>query len=461
MSVERVSQLESSKPRVVDLEHFLAKALVSPMAARQPKVTSPELSEKMSIGIFVTSLVPKAASQARFQRAVFAGLQRLSASRYSFTVFTFETPKDSKNKGDINYVLIERHGRLIQTLLTWRRGAARTLAFAFKLVGLGNGRLRDILRDWMIYEPRYFKQLQDRNIRLLWNLSQHELPTRLPYIRTIWDINHRIHSVYPEYSYTRYGFDGLDSNMAYSLGRASYVIVGTEEGKRQLVSIYGVHDGKVRVIPFPTPVLECGMPEEVKKVILRDRYLFYPARLWPHKNHAVIIAALKILRDKWKIEIRCVFCGANEGNLDYLLRYAESLGVRDQVEYAGTVDESELVSLYKGAVALVYASAVGPDNLPPLEAMSLGCPVITANVPGAQEQYGDGALYFFPTKEEELAERVRELLESKGVRERLVTRGRYRAASWTVENYAEKVISILDEFAAIARCWERCDSFFS
>jgi len=429
------------------------EALVTPM--------TPEPPEKMSIGIFVTSLVPKGASQARFQQAVFAGLQRLDASRYRFTVFTFEIPDDLKNQKNINYVLIEQHGRLIRTLLFWRSLAARTLLFTFKLVGRGGGRFRDTLLRLMTYEPRYFKQLKDCNIRLVWNMSQHELPTPLPYIRTIWDINHRIHSAYPEYSYTRFGFEGLDRNMAYSLGRASYVIVGTEEGKRQLVTIYGVHESKVRVIPFPTPVLENGTPAGVNKIVLRDPYLFYPARLWPHKNHVVILSALKLLRDKWNIKMRCVFSGANEGNLDYVLRYAERLGVRNQVEYVGLVDEGELASLYKGAIALVYASAVGPDNLPPLEAMSLGCPVITANVPGAQEQYGDAALYFSPTKEEELAERVKELVESKGVRERLVTRGRDRAANWTVEDYANKVLSILDEFAAIARCWERCDSLFT
>jgi glycosyltransferase involved in cell wall biosynthesis len=92
--------------------------------------------------------------------------------------------------------------------------------------------------------------------------------------------------------------------------------------------------------------------------------------------------------------------------------------------------------------------------------MSLGCPVITVDVPGAQEQYGDAALYFFPTKEQELAERVKQLLESKEVRQGLVARGR-RAARWTVEDYAKRVVSVLDEFAEIARCWERCDSSFT
>ncbi len=48
----------------------------------------------------------------------------------------------------------------------------------------------------------------------------------------------------------------------------------------------------------------------------------------------------------------------------------------------GLVDEDELIGLYQHAHALVYLSRFGPENLPPLEALALGCPAIVANVPG-------------------------------------------------------------------------------
>jgi len=88
-----------------------------------------------------------------------------------------------------------------------------------------------------------------------------------------------------------------------------------------------------------------------------------------------------------------VFSGADEGNLSYILKHAEALGVREQVDYRGRVSDEALLALYRGALALVFASAVAPDNLQPLEAMALGCPVIAADVPGAREQYGDAALF--------------------------------------------------------------------
>ena len=424
---------------------------------------SPETNvNRMNVGIFVTSLNPKGAAQARFQQALLTGLQKLNSQRYRFIVLSNDVPEGFKDSDNFTYLKIERNRGWTRVAHFLKARIGRSLLFVCELCGLGGGRLvRDITR-WMSWEPRYHEQLRELNVRLFWNMNQHELPTRVPFIRTIWDLNHRIHSMYPEFSHTRFTFDGLDRNLAYSLARASYVIVGTEEGKRQVESIYGVYHGKVRVIPFPTPELAAN--EEYSgdgRQIARGPYIFYPARLWPHKNHVVAIAAMKILKSKWNLIVHCVFSGADEGNLGHVLRYAEALGVKDQVEYVGVVPEKDLVALYKGALALVYASAVGPDNLPPLEAMSLGCPVITAEVPGTREQCGDAALYFLPTSDQQLADRIKEVLENSTVRNRLIDHGRARAASWRVEDYAHEMIVLFDEFALIARAWEKSDSAFT
>jgi len=417
----------------------------------------------MKIGIFVTSLTPKGQSQASFQKALFEGLQRIRTDKYHFDVFSSEVPRQNDFGNGISFHHIEEDKALVRIAQVIKRKIGRRILAICKPLGRFGDYAREAVLVWMKDEPKYYKQLSKLNVRLFWNMNQHELRTPLPFIRTIWDVNHRIHSMYPEYSYTRYTFDGLDANLTQSLARASYVIVGTEEGKRQLVRMFGVHEAKVRVIPFPTPVLSIGdkCSQSVSEAIGRTQYLFYPARFWPHKNHVIILAAMKILHDIWGIKLHCIFSGGDEGNLGYVMRYAEKLGIADMVKYVGIVSEEDLSWLYRNALALVYASAVGPDNLPPLEAMSLNCPVIAAEVPGAREQYEDAALYFHPMREHELAKRIKELLESKMLREQLVSNGRVRAESWTTEDYAKRMISIFDEFALVARSWERCDSVFT
>ena len=130
------------------------------------------------------------------------------------------------------------------------------------------------------------------------------------------------------------------------------------------------------------------------------------------------------------------------------------------LDYRGFVSEEELASIYSAAFALVFASAVGPDNLPPLEAMSLGCPVVTADVPGAREEFGDAALYFSVTDEYELVEQLLQLRE-KGRREDLIQKGDNRARSHQAADYARTMVGVLDEFSRLARNWERCDSTFT
>ena len=116
--------------------------------------------------------------------------------------------------------------------------------------------------------------------------------------------------------------------------------------------------------------------------------------------------------------------------------------------------QRELAVLYRRALALTYVSFFGPENLPPLEAFALGCPVIAADVPGAREQLGDSALLVDPTRPEEIAQAIRSLHRDPSLRQTLVERGRARAARWTALDFVRGVFAILDEFEAVRRCWE-------
>jgi glycosyltransferase involved in cell wall biosynthesis len=417
----------------------------------------------MKVGLYVTSLSPKGAAQARFQAGVFEGLLRHNVGRHHFFVFTDSIPTDFKDNESFTYVRIRRNGKLEQSWCLFKWQIGRIVMFSCGMLGLSGGRIATLIHSWRASEPKYYKQLRELGIRLMWYVNGHELLSWLPYISTVWAVNHRIHPMYPEFSYTRFQFESSDRGMEQSLAKASYVIAGTEEGKNQIISLYGAYDKKVRVIPFPTPVLPFveGKPASNLEFKFNGPYVFYPARFWPHKNHVVIIAALKVLRQKWNLTVNAVFSGADEGNLGYVLQYAQALGVRDQVIYVGEVAEAELVRLYKGALALVYASAVGPDNLPPLEAMSVGCPAIVAEVPGAREQYGDACLFFHPMDEVALSSLIKLVLDDPLAREALVSKGLYRAKQWSVEDYATEIISILDEFELVARSWGPNDATFT
>jgi glycosyltransferase involved in cell wall biosynthesis len=147
-----------------------------------------------------------------------------------------------------------------------------------------------------------------------------------------------------------------------------------------------------------------------------------------------------------------VFVGADKGNLSYVQEYARRLGLADRVRFLDFVSQEELLELYRGAFCLVYPSFFGPDNLPPLEAFAIGCPVLAADVAGAREQLGEAAIFFPPTQETKLAEAILSLRNDE-TRERLVLAGHARAKLHRWDDYALRVIESLDEFAAIRRAW--------
>jgi alpha-1,3-rhamnosyl/mannosyltransferase len=65
--------------------------------------------------------------------------------------------------------------------------------------------------------------------------------------------------------------------------------------------------------------------------------------------------------------------------------------------YAGEVADEEMVYLYRRALALVFPSKYEGFGLPPLEAMTLGCPVICSAVASLPEVGGEAAIYVAQT----------------------------------------------------------------
>jgi glycosyltransferase involved in cell wall biosynthesis len=411
----------------------------------------------MNIGIYVRTLQPTSPASVRFIDSILEGLKQLKVPQFHFIVFSEVIPPEFTDGPQISYVKIAQYSRAERIARRWKLLLGGIARRALRTAGAGTSTAYKRVAQWLAYEPAHFRQLREWNIRLIWNLSIDVMPAFVPFIIIIWDSNYRIHSMYPEYSYVRDAYKWHDRNNPL-LDRASYVIVGTEQGKREVAEIFNVYPGKIRVIPFPTPTLRNRAQDLTSG---RPAYVFYPARFWPHKNHIVLVYALKCLRERWNIALHCVLSGIDDGNLGYILRTAAMLGVRDQIEYLGNVTLEELAGLYRNATALVYCSAVGPDNFPPLEAMSVGCPVITADVPGAREQYGDAAMFFDRTNEVQLAECIKRLLDDPELRKALIQKGFKRAGQWTPLDYAKSVVKILDEFALLARSWERCDFQFN
>jgi len=316
------------------------------------------------------------------------------------------------------------------------------------------------------------RAVEKYKIELVWFLTPEYQFVDAPFVYTIWDLQHRLQSYFPEVSVTGCTFESRENYYKNIIPRATYVITGNEAGKEEIKLFYGIPDFRIKTVEFPTPDFVLNNNVVVHPPIdtlalralgvsgIKRNYLFYPAQFWPHKNHVLILLAMKILREKYNIELDVVFTGSDKGNLCYIKEKAKELGLERNTYFLGFVPSRKLISLYENAFALIFPSFFGPNNIPPLEAFALSCPVIAANVLGAQYQLKDATLFFNPTNENELADKIKILFEDKNLRTRLIKNGLNIAKSWTSKDYVNSIIKIIDEFEPIRRCWSSKEKYF-
>jgi glycosyltransferase involved in cell wall biosynthesis len=197
-----------------------------------------------------------------------------------------------------------------------------------------------------------------------------------------------------------------------SARRASAVIVPSQFVRRRAIELLGLPPERVHAIPWGLDHdrFRPG-PEE------REPFLLYPARPWPHKNHARLYQAFALLRAE-RPELRLVLTGGGHDGRP------ASAGV----EVRGHVSGDELASLYRRAACLVFPSLYEGFGQPPLEAMACGTPVAASSIAAIEEACGDAAALFDPTDPEEIAAVVAAVLESP---DRWAASGPDRASGFT------------------------------
>ena len=151
-------------------------------------------------------------------------------------------------------------------------------------------------------------------------------------------------------------------------------------------------------------------PEQVlRKYHLPSSYAFYPANMWPHKNHRLLLLALHRLRQRYGVRLPLVLTGDDLGQWKTLHEIAQHFQLHEQLYYLGYVAAEELTPLYAGATMVVFPSLYEGFGLPLLEAMQVGCPVAAAN-PQAFPRSSEAALLFDPRSPDCIAEAMHRLV---------------------------------------------------
>lgn len=222
--------------------------------------------------------------------------------------------------------------------------------------------------------------------------------------------------------------------------QASVVAVTSTWVKEDVAAQLGVPRERIAVIPLaPATDADARVSGDAADALdtfaLPERFVFYPAQTWPHKNHLRLLEALALLKREGLV-VPFVSSGLKNAFHPVIARCADELGIADQVTFLGYVSPRALRALYGRCTAVVIPSLFEAASFPLWEAFRAGAPAACSNVTSLPAQAGDAALVFDPQSPAAIAEAVRRLWQDDALRANLVRRGHANVDRFTWERTA-------------------------
>jgi glycosyltransferase involved in cell wall biosynthesis len=154
----------------------------------------------------------------------------------------------------------------------------------------------------------------------------------------------------------------------------------------------------------------------------------------------MLVLAMQKLRQKRNI--RLVLIGNDPFFYPKLLQFIKDKKAEEFVTVVGSVPNEAIGGWYHFSSALVTASKMVGFGIPPLEAMSMGTPVIVSDIPVFHEVYGDAAVFFDPNDPGNIAQTIDKTLSNKVLLKELVGKGYKKTQSYSWEKMVKEIAAV-------------------
>ena len=265
-----------------------------------------------------------------------------------------------------------------------------------------------------------------------------------------WDLQH-VH--YPQY-FDREEWLKRDHDYRFFCQQADRVLLTSQWGRADVERIYEIPRSKTCGIPMAAPVTayptidDRAIDSLLETSCIPSAFALYPAQTWAHKNHATLIEALRLARDRHGVTIALICTGRLTSHYRALVQQIVNAGLEQQVRFLGFTDAEFLLALFRRARMLVFPSLFEGWGLPLTEAMVLGVPIVASTATCIPEQLGDAALMVDPRDAAAMAQSMIRLWNDTALQKSLADKGRRRVAQFTWSRTASELIAIYGQLAA-------------
>ncbi len=206
--------------------------------------------------------------------------------------------------------------------------------------------------------------------------------------------------------------------------RSDLILTVSEFTAKQVENLLGVERGRLRVVPHGV-----RFPAALREPAARRNLVLHVGAIQKRKNISRLVQAFAALPPGWRL----VLAGSFGYGADEILRDIENSPRRADISVPGYVSEADLIHLYAQASIFAFPSLDEGFGLPVLDAMARGVPVLTSSRSALPEVSGDAALMVDPFDVDAIAAGLVELAWNEDLREKLRSRGKARAKTFSWE----------------------------
>lgn len=214
--------------------------------------------------------------------------------------------------------------------------------------------------------------------------------------------------------------------------------------RREINDVYGYPNEKIAIIYN-------AVSEDFKKELRpngAEKYLLAVSSPNFHKNFHGMLKAFELLDGKYNVSLKIIGKTATSfSRQDFSSLIKDS----NKIKFMGRVDDDEMISLYQNALAFVFPSFYEGFGIPPLEAQSCGCPVISSSMASMPEILRDSAIYFDPKNEADIASAMERIILDSSLRAELINKGDANVQRFSWHDSADKVSRIVDELLVVKK----------